>query len=71
MEAKKLIYYAIDHNVNFIDTAYLYHTGSSESFHGEILQEEYREKVKLCTKLLAWLINYEDVKKFHLNSFFI
>jgi len=47
-EAKKQIYYSIDHGVNFIDTAFPYHAGSSESFLGEILQGEYKEKVKLC-----------------------
>ena len=52
--AKKQIYYAIDNGVNFIDTAYIY--GPSESFLGEILQGEYREKVKLCTKLPALFV---------------
>ena len=42
-KASKLIYHAIDDGVNFIDTAYLY--GNSESFLGEILQGEYRDKV--------------------------
>ena len=46
-KATELIYHAIDKGVNFIDTAYLY--GDSESFLGEILQGEYRDKVKLCT----------------------
>ena len=35
-KAKKQIYYAIDHGVNIIDTAFPYHGGSSESFLGEI-----------------------------------
>lgn len=61
--AKKQIYYAIDNGVNFIDTAYIY--GSSESFLGEILQGEYREKVKLCTKLPALFVKeYEDIEKY-------
>ena len=61
--AKEQIYYAIDNGVNFIDTAYLY--GSSESFLGEILQEGYREKVKLCTKMPVMHIKkYEDMEKY-------
>jgi len=61
--AREQIYYAIDNGVNFIDTAYLY--GSSESFLGEILQGEYREKVKLCTKLPALFVKkYEDIEKY-------
>ncbi len=63
--AKKQIYYAIDHGVNFIDTALPYHGGSSESFLGEILSGEYRDKVKLCTKMPSWSIKkYEDMEKY-------
>ena len=61
--AKEQIYYAIDNGLNFIDTAYIY--GFSESFLGEILQGEYREKVKLSTKMPMRLIkNYEDMEKY-------
>lgn len=59
-EAKKLIYYAIDHGMNVIDTAYPYHNGSSESFLGEILQGEYRDKVKICTKMPSWYIKKNE-----------
>lgn len=63
--AKEQIYYAIDNGVNFIDTAYLYHGGSSESFLGEILQGEYRKKVKLCTKMPSWFVKkHEDMEKY-------
>lgn len=63
--AKKLIYDSIDNGVNFIDTAYPYHGGASESFLGEILQGEYREKVKICTKMPSWFIKkYEDMEKY-------
>ena len=64
-KAKKQIYYAIDHGVNFIDTAFPYHGGSSESFLGEILKGGYREKVKLCTKMPSWSIKkYEDMERY-------
>ncbi len=64
-KAKEIIYYAIDHGVNIIDTAYPYHGGSSESFLGEILKNGYREKVKLCTKMPSWSIKkYEDMEKY-------
>ena len=64
-QAKKLIYYAIDNGVNFIDTAYPYHGGTSESFLGEVLQGEYRNKVKLCTKMPSWFIKkYGDMEKY-------
>ena len=61
--AKKQIYHAIDSGINFIDTAYLY--GDSETFLGEVLQGEYKEKVKLCTKLPSINVRrYEDMEKF-------
>ena len=60
-EASKLIYHAIDNGVNFIDTAYLY--GDSESFLGEVLQGEYGDKVKICTKLPTINVRkYEDME---------
>ena len=59
--ARKQIYHAIDNGINFIDTAYLY--GDSETFLGEILQGEYRDKVKLCTKLPSINVRkYEDME---------
>jgi len=64
-QAKEQIYYAIDHGMNIIDTAYPYHGGSSESFLGEILKDGYREKVKLCTKMPSWSVKkYEDMEKY-------
>jgi len=64
-KATEMIYYAVDHGVNFIDTALLYHEGCSESFLGEILTDEYRDKVNLCTKVPAWSIKrIEDVEKY-------
>lgn len=60
-KASKLIYHAIDNGVNFIDTAYLY--GDSESFLGEILKGEYKDKVKISTKLPAINVRkYEDME---------
>ena len=62
-KARELIFYAIDNGVNFIDTAYLY--GDSESFLGEILTDEYRSKVKICTKLPSINVRkYGDMENF-------
>lgn len=65
-EALKQIRMAIDAGVNYLDTAFPYHGGASESFLGEyVLKDGYREKVKIATKLPTFLVNKrEDMDKY-------
>jgi uncharacterized protein len=50
-EATRMVRFAIDNGLNYLDSAYVYHNGESETFIGQALQDGYRDKVHIGTKL--------------------
>ncbi len=54
-ESTKMIGYAIEHGINYFDTAYPYHGGQSETLLGKTLKGD-RDKVMIATKLPVWLV---------------
>ncbi|QDR81549.1 aldo/keto reductase [Sporomusa termitida] len=73
-KASSMIRYAIDAGVNYVDTAYPYHGtgftqgGASEPFVAKALQDGYRDRVKLATKLPSWLIKTRADMDKYLNE---
>ncbi len=50
-ESIRMIRYAIDNGVNYLDTSCVYNNGESEQVIGEALQDGYRKKVHIATKV--------------------
>jgi len=54
--ARAMVDYAIEHGVNYFDTAFVYHSGKSETFLGSALAAYDRESYYLATKMPPWIV---------------
>ncbi len=67
-ESIRILRHGIDLGVNYIDTAWPYHLGDSERIVGQALQDGYRERVHLVTKLFMPLVRRTEDFDRYLNS---
>jgi predicted aldo/keto reductase-like oxidoreductase len=65
-ETEEMIHFAIEHGINYFDTAYPYHDGNSEIVLGKLLKKgKLRNKVMLADKMPCWLIeSYTDFDRY-------
>jgi len=66
--AIRMIRAAIDGGVNYVDTAWPYHRERGEPLVGKALQDGYRKRVKLATKLPSWKIEKPEDCDEYLNT---
>lgn len=63
-EAIRIIRMGIDNGINYLDTAFFYHSGESERLVGKAVKDGYREKAYIATKLpLGEIKCEEDVER--------
>lgn len=63
-ETAKMVAYAMEHGVNYYDTAWGYHAGQSETVMGKVLKQYPRESFYLATKFPGYdLSNMDKVEE--------
>ena len=63
-KALPLLYRAVEEGINYFDTAYPYHMGTSEAFLGKAFEKQYRDKALIATKLPHWSVKVpEDMER--------
>ncbi|MBN1698020.1 MAG: aldo/keto reductase [Spirochaetales bacterium] len=64
-EIRDMLACGIEGGINYLDTAYPYHGGKSEEVVGKVLENGYRDRVILATKMPCWLVEKpEDFDKY-------
>ncbi len=67
-KALNLIETAMEHGINYFDTAFVYHNGENEKFLGKSIIPKYRNSIKVATKLPPWHVNIHDDMEKLFNS---
>jgi predicted aldo/keto reductase-like oxidoreductase len=63
-KAVEIIRYAVDHGINYFDSAFAYHNKTSESVLGQALDGGYRQRVKIATKQpFAVMKTQDDIRR--------
>ena len=63
-ETEKMLLYAMEHGINYFDTAYPYHGGKSEELLGRFMKP-HRDRIMIATKLPAMMVKEaSDVERF-------
>lgn len=64
----EMLRHAVDHGVNYFDTAWGYHDGASEPLLGRFVRVSERGKLLIATKLPCWLVKSRQDMDDYLNK---
>ncbi|MGL5542364.1 MAG: aldo/keto reductase [Fusobacteriaceae bacterium] len=68
-QVEEMMVYGIEKGINYIDTAWGYHGGESESLVGKILEKTgLRDRVNVVTKLPSYLIKKKEDLDYYFNE---
>lgn len=68
IQSEAMLDKAIANGVTYIDTAYPYHNGESESFVGKVLKKYNRNQFTIATKLPVWKVNKKEDVRIYFNE---
>jgi predicted aldo/keto reductase-like oxidoreductase len=66
--AISMIRLAIDNGINYLDTAWPYHDGLSDEICAKAMEDGYRDKVRIATKMPSWEIKERKDLYFYLEE---